>query len=59
MSIAKAKRRARSPATAYVAPLTVGAPTLLRLGSDRAFQKLVFDLFTISTRIDQLRQHLA
>jgi len=60
MSIAKlAKRRARSPTTAYVAPLTIGAPALLRLGSDRAFQKLVFDLFTISARIDQVRQHLA
>ena len=60
MSVAKfPKRRTRSATIAYVAPLTVTAPALLRLGSDRVFQKLVFDLFTISARIDQIRLHLA
>jgi DNA-binding MarR family transcriptional regulator len=31
----------------------------LRAGSDRAFQKLVFDLFTISARIERVRVHFA
>jgi DNA-binding MarR family transcriptional regulator len=31
----------------------------LRAGSDRAFQKLVFNLFTISARIEQIRVHFA
>jgi DNA-binding MarR family transcriptional regulator len=44
---------------AYVAPLSVSAPTLLRSGSDQAFQKLIFDLFTISARIERVRVHFA
>jgi len=32
---------------------------LLRAGSDRAFQKLIFDLFTISARIEQIRMYFA
>jgi DNA-binding MarR family transcriptional regulator len=32
---------------------------LLRGGSDRAFQKLVFDFFTISARIERVRVHFA
>lgn len=43
----------------YTAPLSVSAPSLLRAGSDRAFQKLVFDLFTISARIERVRVHFA
>jgi len=43
----------------YQPPPTVSAATLLQAGSDRAFQKLMFDLFTISARIEQVRSHLA
>src|SRR5262249_29044449 len=41
------------------APLSVSAPHLLRAGSDHVFQKLVFDLFTISARIERVRVHFA
>jgi DNA-binding MarR family transcriptional regulator len=60
MSIAKfPKRRVRAAGARYVAPPTVSAPSLLRDGSDREFQRLIFDLFTISARIEQIRSHLA
>lgn len=45
--------------SSYAAPLSVSAASLLRAGSDRAFQKLVFDLFTISARIERVRVHFA
>src|SRR5215831_9388262 len=41
------------------APLSVSAPHLLRAGSDHVFQKVVFDLFTISARIERVRVHFA
>jgi DNA-binding MarR family transcriptional regulator len=58
--IAKLPNR-RSPAEVnpYLPPLSVSAPSLLRAGSDRIFQKLVFDLFTISARIEQIRLRFA
>jgi DNA-binding MarR family transcriptional regulator len=34
-------------------------PSLLRGGNDRAFQKLVFDFFTIAARIERVRVHFA
>jgi DNA-binding MarR family transcriptional regulator len=43
----------------YMAPPSVSAPSLLRGGNDRTFQKLVFDFFTISARIEQVRVHFA
>jgi DNA-binding MarR family transcriptional regulator len=45
--------------SSYIAPLSVSAPSLLRAGSDHVFQKLVFDLFTISARIERVRVHFA
>lgn len=42
-----------------MAPLSVSAPSLLSDGSDRVFQKMVFDLFTISARIELVRAHFA
>jgi DNA-binding MarR family transcriptional regulator len=59
MSISRLSKRRRADAIAYVAPPTVSAPNLLRAGSDRVFQKLVFDLFTISARLEGVRLHLA
>jgi DNA-binding MarR family transcriptional regulator len=38
---------------------TVSAPSLLRGGSDRAFQKLIFDLFTVAGRLEKVRVHFA
>jgi DNA-binding MarR family transcriptional regulator len=38
---------------------SVTTPTLLQAGSDRIFQRMVFDLFTIATRLEQVRVHLA
>jgi MarR family transcriptional regulator, organic hydroperoxide resistance regulator len=43
----------------YRTPLSVSAPSLLTAGSDHAFQKLIFDLFTISARIERVRVHFA
>jgi len=53
------KRRLPAEIVPYLAPPSVSAPSLLRGGSDRIFQKLVFDLFTISARIEQVRVHFA
>jgi DNA-binding MarR family transcriptional regulator len=43
----------------YVPPPSVSVPSLLRGGNDRTFQQLVFDFFTISARIEQVRVHFA
>jgi MarR family transcriptional regulator, organic hydroperoxide resistance regulator len=53
------KRRAPAEITPYLVPPSVSVPSLLRAGSDRVFQKLVFNLFTISARIEQIRVHFA
>src|SRR6516162_5945996 len=53
------KARSQEGGAAYIPPLSVSAPTLLRAGSDRAFQKLIFDLFTISAHIQRVRVHFA
>jgi len=42
-----------------VAQAAVSAPSLLRSGTDKAFQKLIFDLFTIADRIERVRVHVA
>ena len=60
MPIAKLRKRRAPPKIApYLVRPSVSAPSLLRAGSDRAFQKLIFDLFTISARIEQIRTHFA
>jgi len=53
------KRRILAEVAPYAAPPSVSVPSLLRGGSDRAFQKLVFDFFTISARIERVRVHFA
>lgn len=53
------KRRLPAEVVLYRAPPSVSAPSLLRGGNDRIFQKLVFDLFTISSRIERVRVHFA
>jgi DNA-binding MarR family transcriptional regulator len=53
------KRRISAEAAPYVAPPSVSVPSLLRGGNDRTFQELVFDFFTISARIEQVRVHFA
>ena len=53
------KQRTLAEVASYVAPPSVSVPSLLRGGNDRAFQKLVFDLFTISTRIERVRVYFA
>jgi DNA-binding MarR family transcriptional regulator len=53
------KRRISAKVASYVAPPSVSLPSLLRGGNDRTFQQLVFDFFTISARIEQVRVHFA
>jgi DNA-binding MarR family transcriptional regulator len=45
-------------AASYVLPATVSRDALLEKGSDRRFRGLVFDLLTIATRMEMLREHL-
>jgi DNA-binding MarR family transcriptional regulator len=42
----------------YVLPPTVTRPELLEAGSDRRFRALVSDLFTVSARMEIVREHL-
>ena len=53
------KRPISAEVASYVAPPSVSVPSLLRGGNDRTFQKLVFDFFTISARIERVRVHFA
>jgi DNA-binding MarR family transcriptional regulator len=70
MSTSKAARGARSAANGAKSgaakrdraagaalPLTVSQPGLLEHGSDRRFRALVYDLLTITTRMEQVRAH--
>lgn len=43
----------------YVLPATVSRTALLDRGSDGRFRELVSDLFTISTRMEIVREHLS
>jgi DNA-binding MarR family transcriptional regulator len=60
------KLRGRRPGAAereletgpYALPATVSRATLLKGGSDQRFRVLVADLFTISTRMEMVREHL-
>jgi DNA-binding MarR family transcriptional regulator len=42
----------------YALPATVSGAPLLKGGSDQKFRTLVADLFTISTRMEMVREHL-
>jgi DNA-binding MarR family transcriptional regulator len=53
------KRRLPADVVPYLPPSSVSAPSLLQAGSDRVFQKLIFDLFTIAARIERIRVHFA
>ena len=53
------KRRMSAEVAPYAPPPSVSVPSLLLGGNDRTFQKLVFDFFTISARIEQVRVHFA
>ena len=43
----------------YVLPVTVSREALIESGSDRRFRAMVSDLFTIATRMELVREHLA
>jgi DNA-binding MarR family transcriptional regulator len=64
MSISKVRRdRAAKPERAfdagpYALPATVTRAPLLKDDSDQRFRVLVADLFTISTRMEMVREHL-
>jgi MarR family transcriptional regulator, organic hydroperoxide resistance regulator len=44
---------------AFALPATVSRPPLLDSGSDDRFRQLVYDLLTISVRMEAVREHLA
>jgi DNA-binding MarR family transcriptional regulator len=50
------RRRPRA-AAGYALPLTVSRGALIEDGSDRRFRTLVYDLLTISTRMEAVREH--
>ena len=45
-------------ASTYALPATVTRAPLLKSGSDQKFRTLVADFFTISTRMEMVREHL-
>jgi len=64
MSISKLRGRRvgaerKADAGPYAVPATVSYPPLLKDGSDQRFRILVADLFTISTRMEMVREHLS
>ena len=44
---------------AFALPATVSRPALLENGSDDRFRQLVYDLLTVSVRMEAAREHLA
>jgi len=63
MSVSKLRRRRAGAdqgldAGPYALPATVTRAPLLKGGSDQKFRALVADLFTISTRMEMVREHL-
>ena len=59
MRRSRAGKADKEPAAApYVLPATVSRAALLDGGSDGRFRTLVADLFTISTRMELVREHL-
>src|SRR5215469_785697 len=53
------KRHARDRLVRHEAQLSVSIPALLRGGTDRSFQRLLFDLFTLAERLERVRVHVA
>jgi MarR family transcriptional regulator, organic hydroperoxide resistance regulator len=61
MSISKRGRRPRAgvrSAASSALPATVSRRALLDAGSDRRFRTLLHDLFTVSARMELVREHL-
>lgn len=64
MSVSKLRRKRAGTAEReldtgpYALPATISRAPLLKGGSDQRFRVLVADLFTISTRMEMVREHL-
>ena len=56
---AKAKLSRRQPEATAALPATASRQALLEAGSDDRFRQLVYDLLTISVRMETAREHLA
>ena len=56
---AKAKLPRRQPEATAALPATASRQPLLEAGSDDRFRQLVYDLLTISVRMETAREHLA
>ena len=56
---AKAKLPRRQPEATAALPATASRQALLEAGSDDRFRQLVYDLLTISVRMETAREHLA
>ncbi|MGB8547710.1 MAG: MarR family transcriptional regulator [Xanthobacteraceae bacterium] len=56
---AKAKLPRRQPEATAALPATASRQVLLEAGSDDRFRQLVYDLLTISVRMETAREHLA
>jgi MarR family transcriptional regulator, organic hydroperoxide resistance regulator len=54
-----ARRQSYRKPSAFRLPATVSRPALLERGSDSRFRQLVYDLLTISVRMETVRSHLA
>ena len=54
-----ARRQSYRKPSAFRLPATVSRPALLERGSDSRFRQLVYDLLTISVRMETVRGHLA
>lgn len=54
-----ARRQSTRKPSAFRLPATVSRPALLERGSDSRFRQLVYDLLTISVRMETVRTHLA
>src|SRR5476651_1383858 len=54
-----AKWQRTTPTIDFSMPPTVSRPALLEGGSDRRFRQLVYDLLTVATRMNAVREQLA
>jgi DNA-binding MarR family transcriptional regulator len=54
-----ARRQSYRKPSVFRLPATVSRPALLERGSDSRFRQLVYDLLTISVRMETVRTHLA
>jgi MarR family transcriptional regulator, organic hydroperoxide resistance regulator len=53
------RRQSYRKPPAFRLPTTVSRPALLERGADRRFRQLIYDLLTISARMQTVRAHLA